>query len=682
MKSLSTESRVLSRSYRGYNRGLSLSQGQTPPCRSHAPAAGTLPGQIREKQMQTTDELSFDDFDEANNPRPETQDFDRVVERAINRRGFLSGVLTFGAGAFVMSTSALTKPASATTHASGRFGFEGVPTSTADTITVPGGYTWDVAVQWGEPMWSDAPAFDPATRGTGNSQMRAVGDNNDGMALFVIDGRQVLVLNNEYTNRRIIWGNREGGKAQTDDDVRKGMMAHGVTVVEIAEADDGTWAVVKDSDVNRRITPRTEMELTGPAAGHDLLKTAADPTGTRTLGTWNNCGNGETPWGTYLTCEENFNGYFSSSVEDIEVSEELKRYGIGPKDWGYGWARIDERFDIAKHPNEPNRAGYVVEIDPADPSAMPKKRTALGRFKHENADVQIAPDGHIVVYMGDDERGEFLYKYVSSGTYDAGGDTEKLLTDGTLYAARFTDDQRGEWLALTPATTGMSAAEICVHTRQAASRVGATTMDRPEWVASNPNAVESYVALTNNKNRGVRPNKGGDDTSVNGPNPRQKNLYGQIVRWVPDMQDHASATFSWDIFALAGNPEVHEGPNAGSANVNAGNMFNSPDGVHFDSRGMLWIQTDGNYSNEKNFAGMGNNQMLLGDPVTGEIRRFLTGPNECEITGFAWSADRRTAFVGIQHPGERGGSDFPGGSGGVPRSCVVAIRREDGTRFG
>ena len=214
--------------------------------------------------------------------------------------------------------------------------------------------------------------------------------------------------------------------------MRKGKAGHGVSVVEIA-SDGGKWSIVKDSPYNRRITADTPMEITGPARGHDLLKTAADPDGVSSLGTWNNCGNGRTPWGTYLACEENFNGYYSSSDPDIEIGPAFKRYGVGVKDWGYAWATADERFDIAKHPNESNRNGYVVEINPLDPASTPKKRTALGRFKHENAEVVVAANGQVVAYMGDDERGEFLYKFVSDGMYAEGGDNADLLASGRLF---------------------------------------------------------------------------------------------------------------------------------------------------------------------------------------------------------------------------------------------------------
>jgi secreted PhoX family phosphatase len=361
----------------------------------------------------------------------------------------------------------------------------------------------------------------------------------------------------------------------------------------------------------------------------------------------------------------------------------MQRYGIKNQDRGYGWYKEDARFDISKNPNEPNRFGYIVEIDPMDPKSTPKKRTALGRFKHENAEVVLAANGHVVVYMGDDDRGEFLYRFVSHNRYVEGGDNSNLLEDGDLYVARFNEDFSGQWLALTPATTGMiSQAEISIHTRQAASAVKATTMDRPEWVAANPVKNEVYCCLTNNKNRALKPNAGGDATPTGGPNPRKANNYGQIVRWTPQDADHTASTFKWDLFVVAGNPSVHNNAYAGSDNINLQNMFNSPDGLAFDDKGMLWIQTDGKYSNKDDYAGMGNNQMLVGDPDTGEIQRFLVGPKECEVTGICWSGDRRTLFVGIQHPGEKGNSHFPGGGDTVPRSSVIAINRDDGGLIG
>lgn len=636
------------------------------------------------------EDVSFDDHDEILNPRPEETGFDTIVEQAISRRGFLGGILVMGSAAALGGTTALT-PASAS--AAARFGFEAVPASTADTITVPEGYEWQVPVKWGDPLFSDVPDFNEQTRGTAAAQARSFGDNNDGMSLFADGDRQILVVNNEYTNRSIIWGNRPEGLPVDKSDVEKGMMAHGVTLVELKDQ-DGAWRIVRDSPANRRITPQTPMDITGPAHGHELMKTTADPAGTTSLGTWNNCGNGRTPWGTYLACEENFNGYFSSSDEELELTPEQVRYGINTKDWGYGWAQIDERFDIARHPNEPHRAGYVVEIDPFDPDTAPKKRTALGRFKHENAEVVVNNDGRIVVYMGDDERGEFLYRFVSDGAYAAGGNNADLLQDGTLHAAKFENDGTGRWLPLTEATTGMSAGEIAIFTRLAASKMGATTMDRPEWVAANPAKAEIYCALTNNKNRGLKPNAGGDATPPEGPNPRADNNFGQIVRWRPADGDHAAETFEWDLYVLSGNPTTSaddldrgEGKEPfqqdnGSANITPQNMFNSPDGLIFSRSGLLFIQTDGNYTNEGQFKGMGNNQMLVGDPATGEIRRFLVGPRECEVTGLTWSADRRTMFVGIQHPGEKGNSDWPLGDGRVPRSAVVAINRKDGAVIG
>ena len=620
--------------------------------------------------------LSLDEFDDKHSPCLETTDFDEVLSAALTRRDFLGGVVAFGSGAFVAAASA---PVWAIASAGAALQFDSIAANTLDTVTVPEGFGWQVLASWGDPLWSSAPEFDHKTRGTAESQEQSLGDNNDGMEIFTKDGRILLAVNHEYVNRGVFHGNRESGNPETEDDYRKSIAGHGVAVFEIA-VKNGKWQVVKDSPYNRRITADTLMTITGPGAGHRLLQTAADPSGRNSRGTWNNCGSRKTPWGTYLTCEENFNGYFSSSDENYKLSSEMKRYGIGLKDRGYGWANVDERFDISKHSNEPNRCGYAVEIDPADPDSIPKKRTALGRIKHENAEIVMAGDGRVVVYMGDDERGEFLYKFVSSRPYRQGD--RDVLEDGQLYAAKFDANGRGQWLALTPATTGMPAREICIFTRIAASSVKATTMDRPEWVAAHPYKPQTYCALTNNKNRGVKPNSGGDQTPVGGPNPRAKNRYGQIVRWSPENGDHADDNFKWDLFVLAGNPSVHNDDRAGSGNINTGNMFNSPDGLGFDSLGHLWIQTDGNYSNKDDFAGHGNNQMLLGDTLTGEIRRFLVGPREAEITGLTWSPDKKTMFVGIQHPGDKGGSHFPGGGDSTPRSSIIAVQRDDGAVIG
>lgn len=618
--------------------------------------------------------VSFDEADERVNPPPAVTDFDRVVATALSRRGFLGGTISLGLGAFLTGTSARAVMA----QSSDRFGFQNLPANTEDTITVPEGYSWKSVAHWGDPLFPDAPAFDESTLGTAASQERTFGDCTDGMELFTRDGRQVIAVNHEYINEAKFWSNRPDGLPADEDDIRKSIAAHGVAVFEVS----AEGAVVLDSAFNRRITAATPMALTGPAAGSPLVQTAADAAGTTPLGTMNNCGSGRTPWGTYLTCEENFNGYFGSSAASFEPTPEQKRYGLGNES-RYGWEKVDPRFDMAQAPNEPNRHGYIVEIDPFDPASVPKKRSALGRFKHENADVVLSADDRVVVYMGDDERGEFLYRFVSAAPYVEGGDTSALLDEGTLYVAKFNDDLTGAWLPLTPESTGMAADAIALFTRMAGSAVGATTMDRPEWVASHPERAETYLALTNNSNRGTgKTNAGGDAMELDAANPREKNVYGQIVRWLPDGGDPAADTFTWSLFALAGNPAVHQGPMAGSANITADNMFNSPDGMMFDSRGLLWIQTDGNYSNDGDFLGQGHNQMLAADPETGEIRRFLVGPNECEVTGLCWSADKRIMYVGIQHPGEEGNSHFPGGGNSIPRSGIIAVTRADGGPLG
>jgi len=553
-------------------------------------------------------ELSPDEWDEMNFPRPEVQGFDDVVEAAISRRGFMGGVLAFGSVAAAMGASML-KGTTAMARQSGRFAFEQLAIQTDGTVHVPEGYTWDVLVRWGDPLFSDAPAFDAAMGVPTAGSDRVFGENTDGMELFKVGNHELLAVNSEYVNSGTNLAHTNDGMPTSAGDVLRLQQLQGVNVMELREGDNG-WEVVVDSPFNRRIHHNTPMTIGGPAAGHDLLKTDADPTGAASLGTMNNCGSGRTPWGTYLTCEENFNGYFGAtkepSLDDVHAAG-FKRYGVSTKvDPGrYNYHGFDARFDITSNPNEPHRVGYIVEIDPAEPDSTPVKHTALGRFKHENAEYALAPDGRVIVYMGDDERGEFMYKWLSRDPYVPGGDTSTLLSEGQLHVARFDDDMSGEWVALTPSATGMSEAGIAIFSRIAASKVGATTMDRPEWIAVNPRAVEGYCCLTNNSRRGatnddgsIRTNAGGEPMVPNAPNPRELNKYGQIVRWRPSNGDHASNTFEWDLYVMAGNPTNQDGLYKGSSNINTGNMFNSPDGMQFDSSGIVWIQTDGNDSNE------------------------------------------------------------------------------------
>ena len=619
-------------------------------------------------------DLSWDEFDELRDPRPAENDFDRVVEAAISRRGLLGGVLAFGSGAMAFGLGTMGSAGSARGQAA-TFPFQPIDIATDFDIHLPEGYRWKPLVRWGQALFSEAEgAWSPESGVPVAMSDKVFGENTDGMELFVIDGKEVIAVNSEYVNPKINLPAASEGVPQTADEVTLLKNMQGVTVMEVADGGNG-YEVVVDSPFNRRITHETPMTMDGAAAGADLVRTKADPEGMSPKGTTNNCGAGKTLWGTYLTCEENFNGLFGATGE-MPQGEGYGRYGIGGESQ-YAYEKFDPRFDISSEPNEPHRHGWITEIDPADPSSTPVKHTALGRFKHENAEMVQAADGRIVVYMGDDERGEFIYRYVSNGTWAEGQPTDGLLSDGTLYVAKFNDDQTGEWLALTPETTGMAPAEMLVFARMAGSKVGATTMDRPEWIACHPQRAEAYCSLTNNSNRGIKANAGGDATPVGGPNPREANEYGQIVRWRPEGEDHGATAFTWDLYVMAGNPAVHSDAYAGSPNINQGNMFNSPDGMAFDTTGLLWIQTDGDDSNEGDFAGQGNNQMLIGNADTGEIARFLTAPNGAEVTGLCWSADRRVAFVGIQHPG----GSWPDGEG-KPRSSVIAVWREDGATIG
>lgn len=625
----------------------------------------------------------------------QSTDLEKIV--GLSRRSFISAGALCGAAMFLggnlLSRSVL---AAAVSEGNSRLlGFDSIAATSADTITLPPGYKSSVLISWGQPLQRNAPAFDPSGNGTARAQEMQFGDNNDGMSLFPFPGdnnRALMAINNEYTNYRYLFSH--GGLPQSAEDVRKAQASEGVSVIEVQRR-RGQWQFVQESRYNRRIHGNTPIRLRGPAAGHELMKTSADKSGKKVLGTFQNCANGMTPWGTYLTCEENFTDCFGSSKPDLQFDEAQKRYGATVASREINWHLHDPRFDLAKNPNELNRHGWVVEIDPFDPDSTPVKRTALGRFKHENAALAQTNDGRAVVYMGDDERGEFIYKFVSREriNHRNAKANRNLLDHGTLYVARFDAGDgnpdhpkgKGQWIELTHGKNGLDAssgfadqAQVLIHARLAASAVGATRMDRPEWIVVSPKDGQVYCTLTNNSKRGE------EGQPVGGPNPRAKNVYGQILRWRTDRDDHASKTFSWDLFVVAGNPTVHAGtPKAGSSNINAQNMFNSPDGLGFDKGGRLWIQTDGDSSNTGDFAGMGNNQMLCADPDSGEIRRFMVGPVGCEVTVISFSPDYKAMFVGIQHPGENGGSTFPEHQpNGKPRSSVMVITREDGGVIG
>jgi secreted PhoX family phosphatase len=646
--------------------------------------------------------------------------FSGIVEARLSRRGALLGGLSAALGAmFVRPGEAV---AQAATPAERMLGFAAIPVSDRDTIVVPQGYTARVITPWGEPITGSFPAFSYAN--TGAEQGMQIGQHHDGMHFFPIEGRSpyegsstdgLLVMNHEYIEPRFLHAERYRGRAiNTDgvviadrrrdtDEVLKEINAHGVSIVRIARGADGTWSVQRDPR-NRRITGATPMEIAGPVRGHPLVRTKYSPDGTRTRGTLNNCAHRVTPWNTSLTCEENWAGYFRNGTQldqKPDLPREHARYGVPTGTSRYGWelaasgADAFIRFDATSrgasatedYRNEPNTFGWVVEIDPFNPESVPVKRTHLERFAHEGVVFGPVREGRpIVAYSGDDAIFEYIYKFVSARPYTAATANGSLLDEGTLYAAKFNADGTGEWLALAPGQNGLTAAEgfgtlaeILVNTRAAADKAGATKMDRPEWGAVDPRTGEVYFTLTNNARR--------QPAQVDAANPRPQNQFGQIIRWREANDDHTATRFTWDLFVIAG-PEGDSRDKAGRA-LGPDSIFACPDGLRFDPAGRLWIQTDigEREQNRGPLAPFGNNQMLAADPVTGEIRRFLTGPKGQEITGVITTPDRRTMFINVQHPGAttsqeefaagRINSSWPDGGSAVPRSATVVITKND-----
>lgn len=608
------------------------------------------------------------------------------------RRTLLRGSLGWLAGALYAPLAQGAKAPS--------LGFKSVPVSTADTLVVPEGYEAQVIAAWGEPV-GIAGAM-PAWRGDAShssaEQALQLGMHHDGIHFYALAGHSshgLLVMNHEYTDDGLL---HEGGmQPWTAEKVRKSQAAHGVAVIEV-EMLQGRWRMVRPSKYARRYTAHTPFTIGGPCAGHALMQTAADPAGRTVLGTLNNCASGQTPWGTYLSGEENFIGYFSGG--DSPSAHE-RRWGLRPGGHGYRWHEHDARFDATAHPNEPNRFGWVVEIDPLDPASTPVKRTALGRAAHEGAWVGVTKDGRAVVYSGEDARFEYLYKFVSRDRVAPAGKgltqaqaNRSLLDHGTLYVARFDADGRGRWLPLVHGQGPLTAAngfadqgEVLIKTRQASDLLGATKMDRPEWLAIDPRSGWVYCTLTNNSARGA-PGQPGVDAA----NPRAGNVMGQIIRW-HDAGDFDGRSFEWNHLVLAGDPANARAEAQGNIE---GDLYACPDGIAFDARGLLWMQTDIHAAQllRGEFRRLGNNALLACDVRSGQTRRFLTGPTHCEITGCAWTPDGTTMFVNVQHPGETPSdrsdparpnqySNWPDHRpGGRPRSATVVIRKRDGGVIG
>ncbi|HWM31586.1 MAG TPA: PhoX family phosphatase [Methyloceanibacter sp.] len=617
---------------------------------------------------------------EAHDDRPLSPDggetIGDVIVRRYSRRDMMRGTLGVAAATVLFGPSALAaREAAATGIEADRFDFEEVAAGVDGTHHVALGYRAQVLLRWGDPLFVDAPAFDPLKQSAA-AQLKQFGYNNDYIAFFPLgtDGRRALLcINHEYTNEEVMFPGliRQDLVCfpdMTAELVEIEMAAHGVSMVEIAQEGDD-WRPMLDGKYNRRISPlTTTMTADGPAAGHDRLKTSVDPSGKSILGTLNNCAGGQTPWGTYLTAEENFHGYFWSDAcgEGRKAPEGLggtqaksyARYGV-PGLW-QAWGKFVDRFNVDKEANESNRFGWIVEIDPFDSASVPVKHTALGRFRHEGAECIVNKDRRVVIYSGDDGRFEYVYRFVTDGRYDPDdrAANRRLLSSGTLSVARFRDDGQVEWLPLvfgqgplTEANGFSSQADVVIDARLAADLLGATRMDRPEDVQPNPANGRVYVMLTNNKER-----PDGDEDAAN---PRSDNLFGHIIEMAPPDGDHAADTFIWEVLVRCGDPAITDVGALWNPATSDNGWFACPDNAAVDAEGRLWISTD-----QGDPWPTGRADGLYALETEGGRRRtsklFFRCPVGGEMCGPCFTPDGETLFVAVQHPGTDGTDKYKG----------------------
>ncbi|MBZ9736356.1 PhoX family phosphatase [Mesorhizobium sp. CA18] len=593
-----------------------------------------------------------------------------IIAARFSRRGFLMGSLAVSAIAATVSPLALIAADEARAAEASAFKFDELEAGIDDKHHVAPGYDADVLLRWGDPLFADSPDFDPLKQ-SAEAQARQFGYNNDYVGYIPIDGSAehgLLVVNHEYTNPHLMFPGivsvvEKDGKKKAEvaplskEQVDVEMAAHGGTIVEIRKQ-GGKWQVVRDGKLNRRIMSTTEMALSGPVAGHDRVRTNADPSGTKVFGTLNNCAGGVTPWGTYVMAEENIHGYFSGELpEGHKEAANYKRLGI--PEGAYEWGAHYDRFNLAKEPNEPNRFGWIVEVDVNDPNSVPRKRTAMGRFKHEGAESIVAKDGRVVFYLGDDERFDYIYKFVTAGTFNPNDRAANmnLLDDGTLHVAKFAEDGSVEWMPivfgqgpLTAENGFASQADVLIETRRAADLLGATKMDRPEDIQPNAGNGKVYVMLTNNSKRKAE--------QVDAANPRAENAFGHIIEIVEDGGDFAATKGKWEVLLKCGDPSVADVGATFSTATTAHGWFGMPDNCAVDSAGRLWVATDG-----QGPKATGRTDGLWAVDTEGAARAtsklFFRVPIGAEMCGPLFAPDDQTAFVAVQHPGD-GGEDWEG----------------------